>query len=466
MRATKLVCTLGPASQDRVPELLEAGMDVARINLTHQGPGVRDRLVTAVREASAASGRPVAVMADLPGPKVRLGELRGGQATLRQGARFVLRPDQGPGGDSGAATTYPGLGSDLEPGDRILLADGEVELRVNSAGDEVVTEVVRGGVVSSRAGVNVPSERLRLPAVTEKDRADAAWTASARIDLVAQSFVRRAEDVEDLRRLLGQPSPLVVAKIETRPAVEDVRRIAAAADAMIVARGDLGVEAELLEIPVLQRELVAAARSHRVPVMVATQMLESMVRDPEPTRAEVGDVAGAVFEGADGILLSAETAIGAHPVDAARTAGRIALIAETRGRRFVAQPSGPGTPPSDDAHATCEAAADVAREGVAVAVACFTRTGRTAALLSAARPGVPIVALSPDRSVVTRLPLFHGVVPRACRMPAGTDDMLAMLDSALLESACASSGDPAVLVASTPFGEAHTNLLKVHRVSG
>ena len=465
MRGTKLICTLGPATEDRVAELVDAGMDVARINLTHQGPEERDRLVAAVREASAAAGKPVAVMADLSGPKVRLGELRGGEAVLRQGTRFTLRQGPAVGDETGAAASYPGLAGDLEAGDRISLADGEVELRVLDSDREVVAEVVLGGVITSRAGVNVPTERLTLPPVTEKDREDAAWAVSAGVDLVAQSFVRRAEDVHELRRLLGDRPPSVVAKIETRPAVVDAPRIAAAADAIIVARGDLGVEADLVEIPVLQKELVEAARDQGVPVIVATQMLESMVREPEPTRAEVGDVAGAVFEGADGILLSAETAVGAYPVEAARTAARIAETAETRGRRFVAEPPDPGGPP-DDAHATCEAAADIAREGGVVAVACFTRSGRTAALLSAARPLVPIVALSPDEGVVRRLPLYHGVVPRTCRMPTGTDDMLAMLDSALLETGAAAPGDQAVLVASTPFGQAHTNLLNVHRIFG
>jgi pyruvate kinase len=403
-------------------------------------------------------------MADLSGPKVRLGEVAGGTLVLRAGQRFVLRSGGGAGDERGAPTSYPGLAGDLDPGDRVELADGEVELRVIESSGDVVTEVVRGGTVGSRAGVNVPSERLSLPAVTDRDRLDARWAAEAGVDLVAQSFVRQGEDVDELREELGDRPPLVVAKIETRTAVAEAAGIAATADAVIVARGDLGVEADLVEIPVLQKEVVEVAREHGVPVIVATQMLESMVRDPEPTRAEVGDVAGAVFEGVDGILLSAETAIGAHPVDAARTAARIAETAEDRGRRFVAP--NPGLDPKrSDAHATCSAAAEIAQRGGAVAVACFTRSGRTAALLSAARPGVPIVALSPEGSVVRRLPLYHGVVPRGCGLPSGTDAMLSMLDEALRDSGCAAAGDPTVLVASTPFGRAHTNLVKVHRVA-
>jgi pyruvate kinase len=464
MRATKLICTLGPASEDRIPDLVEAGMNVARINCTHQGPDDRDRLLHSVRRASEEAGRPVAVMADLGGPKVRLGMLRDGEATLGEGDRFVLRPDGGPGDETGASTSHPGLAQDLEPGDRVLLSDGDVELRVVSSKETVQAEVVRGGTVRSRAGLNVPSERLSLPAVTEKDRRDAAWAVGAGVDLVAQSFVRGPEDVGELRGILGDHPPPVVAKVETLPAVRSASAIAAAADALIVARGDLGVEADLEEIPILQKELVEVARADGIPVIVATQMLESMVQESAPTRAEVGDVAGAVFEGVDGILLSAETAIGSYPVEAARTAARVTHVAETRGRRFIHILPDEGTPPVSDAHAACAAAAEIARDGGAVAVACFTRTGRTAALLSAARPLVPILALSPEEHVVRRLTMFHAVVPRPSHVPADTDEMLAVMDAALLQTRCAAPGDPAVLVASTPFGRAHTNLLKVHRV--
>jgi pyruvate kinase len=465
MRATKLVCTLGPASAGRVPELVEAGMDIARINCSHQSPEERDRLLGSVREAASAAGRTVAIMADLSGPKVRLLEVAGGSVTLREGDSFVLRADGAPGGEDGAATNYPALADDVEPGDRLLLSDGDVELRVVESSGVVVTEVVRGGTVRSRAGVNAPSERLGVPAVTEKDRGDLAWAIDAGVDLVAQSFVRRPEDVEELRGLMGGPAPLVVAKLETRPAVETLDGILAVADGVVVARGDLGVEADLEEIPILQKEVVARARRAGVPVVVATQMLESMVEEERPTRAEVGDVANAVFEGADGILLSAETAIGAHPVAAVRTAARIAEVAETKGARFVAVVPDAGNGTQDDAQATCRAAAEIARAGGAVAVACFTRTGRTAALLSAARPGVPILALSPDGLVVRRLALFHGVLPGGCALPGDTDEMMSMLDAALRQARLAAPGDAAVLVASIPFGKAHTNLLKVHRVS-
>ena len=462
MRATKLVCTIGPATAERLPELVEAGMDVARINCSHGSRADHDALAAAVRSSEAGAGRPIGVMADLSGPKVRLRDIEGGEVTLEEGSRFVLSMDDRPGTEEGASVTHEGLAADLEPGDRVLLADGAVELRVVGSGGELVTEVVRGGTVRSKAGVNVPSERLGLPAVGEKDRRDLEWALEAGADYVAQSFVRRAEDVEGLRALCGAATPLLVAKIETSPAVADAERIARAADVVMVARGDLGVEAPLEQIPVLQKRLIAHARAAGTPSIVATQMLESMVRSARPTRAEVTDVAGAVFDGADAIMLSAETAIGDHPIEAARTAARIAEVAETDGRAFL--PAAIDVEAYEtEAHAIAEAAAEIARDGGGAAIACFTRTGRTATLLAAARPRVPILALSPDERVLRRLAVFHAVVPRSTEPPSDTDEMIGLLDRGLRESGLAAQGERVVLVASSPFGRAHTNLLKLHR---
>ncbi|MGH2764558.1 MAG: pyruvate kinase [Actinomycetota bacterium] len=463
MRATKLVCTIGPASEGRVGELIEAGMDVARINCSHGDRQEHDRLVRAVRTAAQEAGRAVGVMADLSGPKVRLGDLDGGEVTLETGGRFVLR--SGGGGDAGGApTTYPDLATELEAGDRILLADGAAELAVvATSGGEVVTEVVRGGAIRSRSGVNVPSERLGIPAITPKDEEDLAWAIEAGTDMVAQSFVRRAFDVRALRGLIGQPRPLLVAKIETRAAVDDAPAIMEAADAVIVARGDLGVETPLAEIPVHQKRLVAMANRAAVPVIVATQMLESMITAPRPTRAEAGDVAGAVFDGADAIMLSAETAIGSFPVEAAGTAVQILKAAETRGAEFL--PAGREPDALDlEELPLARAAAVVARRGEPAAVACFTRTGLTARLLSAARPGVPIVAFSPDPRAVGQMTIFHGVRPLPIEAPEDTDGMIAAMDAGLRAAGLAEPGAGVVMVASSPAGQTHANLLKVHRV--
>jgi pyruvate kinase len=464
VRLTKLVCTLGPASEGRVGELIDAGMDVARINCSHGRRADHDRLLAAVREA-AAGGRRIGVMADLSGPKVRLGELEGDETTLETGARFVLRAEAaGAGTAEGASTTYPGLAQDLEPGDRVLLADGAVELRVvNVTGGGAVTEVVRGGSVRSRAGVNVPSERLGLPAITPKDEEDLRWALEAGVDMVAQSFVRRAYDVRALAALMGQHRPLLVAKIETRPAVEDAEAILAAADAVMVARGDLGAETAIEEIPVIQKQLVATANLAATPAVVATQMLESMTSAPRPTRAEAGDVAGAVFDGADAILLSGETAIGSYPVEATRTAARILESAETTGAEFL--PSGREPEASDlEELPLARAASVLARRGGAEAVVCFTRSGLTARLVAAARPGVPIYAFSADPAAVGRMTLFRGVWPLPIESPTDTDAMIAAMDAGLRHAGLAREGDTVVMVASSPAGRTHANLLKVHQV--
>jgi pyruvate kinase len=458
-RATKLVCTIGPVSEDLLPQLVEAGMDVARVNLSHGTREDHERMVKGVREAAMEGGRPVGILADLSGPKVRLGELTAGEVRLDRGRPFVLRRDEAPGDASGAPTTYPGLAGDLEPGDRVLLSDGAVELRVLETGDEVITEVVRGGSVRSGAGVNVPAERLSLPAITSKDETDIEWALSAEVDMLAQSFVRRAEEVRAVRSLLGRKPPLLVAKIETRPAVRDVDAIIDAADAVMVARGDLGVELPLEEIPLIQRDLVSRATQAGVPVIVATQMLESMTRSARPTRAEVSDVAGAVFEGADAIMLSAETAIGAYPIEATQAAVRIAEVAGGSG--FAVPPGATSAP--TDAHLVAQAAASVCVQGGVIAVACATRSGRTAALLSAARPRVPIYAFSPDEGAVRKLTIYHGVNPSVLESPPNTDVLIEMMDRRMVDEGHARSGDAVVMVTASPFG-ATTNLLKIHHL--
>lgn len=459
-RATKLVCTIGPVSEDLLPDLVGSGMDVARVNLSHGSRDDHERMVKGIRDAAAGAGRPVGILVDLSGPKVRLGELEAGEVRLERGARFVLRHDDAPGDASGAPTTYPGLAGDLEPGDRVLLADGAVELRVMETAEGLITEVVRGGSIRSGAGVNVPAERLGLPGITPKDESDIEWALTVEIDMIAQSFVRRAEEVRAVRSLLRGEKPLLMAKIETGPAVRDADAIIEAADAVMVARGDLGVELPLEEIPLIQRDLVSRATRAGVPVIVATQMLESMTRSSRPTRAEVSDVASAVFEGADAIMLSAETAIGAYPVESAQTAVRIAEVAGGSGFSIPA----PAASAPTDAHLVAQAAASVCLQGGVIAIACATRSGKTAALLSAARPRVPIYAFSPDVRAVRRLTIYHGVSPSVLEHPQDTDDLIEMMDRRMVEEGHARPGDAVVMVTSSPFG-APTNLLKIHHLS-
>jgi pyruvate kinase len=319
--------------------------------------------------------------------------------------------------------------------------------------------------VRSRAGVNVPSERLGVPAITPKDEADLAWALESGVDAIAQSFVRSAHDCGALLSLMPERRPLLVAKIETSAAVAEAPAILERADAIIVARGDLGVEATLEEIPVIQKRLVDQARQAAVPVIIATQMLESMTGSPQPTRAEASDVAGAVFEGVDAVLLSAETAIGAYPGEATRTASRILEVAETAGESYLPRRRQEDHPELEEAP-LAQAAAVLARQGRAKAVVCFTESGLTARLVSAARPGVAIHAFSPQAETVGQLTLFHGVSPAAVDPPSNTDAMIASMEARLLEARAVALGDSVVMVASSPAGRAHANLLKVHRVGG
>ncbi|HVM25289.1 MAG TPA: pyruvate kinase [Candidatus Limnocylindrales bacterium] len=467
MPRTKLVCTIGPATIERIAELVDVGMDTARINFSHATPADRRQTAERVRAAAEAAGRPIAILADLAGPKIRLGEVGGGAVDLEAGDRFVLagRPDA-EGGRHGAGVTYRRLAADLERGDRVLLADGAAELRVSATdGDDVETEVVRGGTIRSRAGVNVPSERLSTPALTDADRADAPTAVEIGAHYVAQSFVRRAADLHELRDLLGRDGPPIVAKIETRPAIDDFDAICDAAGAVMIARGDLGVELPYEEVPILQKQLVRRALDRGVPTIVATQMLESMMASPRPTRAETSDVANAIFDGADAVMLSGETAIGEHPILAAEAAIRICRLVEDRGRAFLPAGGVPGGHTDAGALATA-AAAIAATEHDVAAIACYTRTGHTARIIAARRPRVPILAFSPDPAVVGRLALVRGVEPRSCVPPPDAGERLGLMAWLLDEDHTFPRGSAVVLVASTARPGSGPNLLELHRVAG
>ena len=462
-RRTKIVATIGPASVDRVDELVEAGMDVARINFSHGTPADHETAARAVRAAAARAGRPVAVMVDLAGPKVRLGRLPPGGAALVTGATFTLRRGTETGDARGAATNHDGLARDMQPGDRISLADGAVELRVTATGDEVACEVTTGGVVRSHAGVNVPAVRLSLPAITDRDRQDILRARALGADYIAQSFVRRACDVDALRAVIDTPGIPIVAKIETGAAVEAAADILQAADAVMLARGDLGVDVDLERVPLIQKRITRQAVAMGVPAIIATHMLESMIEEPRPTRAEVSDIANAVLDDADAVMLSAETAIGRHPVAAVRTAARIAAQTESDGAEFTAPALEPK--PSDAAAAVARAAADVTGASPEIAaIACFTETGRTAELLAGARPRVPIAAFCAQESVARRLALRRAVHPLVTDPMPDTDAVIGMLDAGLSREFELAAGTPVVLVAASPVGKASTNLLKLHRV--
>lgn len=462
---TKLVCTLGPATNTPafVRGLVAAGASIFRVNFSHGTPGDHERAVELVRSAEGEGDRALAVLADLPGPKVRLGEMDPDPFRFTPGQSFDLRP-HGRADGSGTTTTYADLADDLREGDRVLLADGAVELLVvGIEGRSVRTECLRGGIVRTGQGVNVPAERLGLPAVTERDREGLARALDLGVDLVAQSFVRAADDVIELRSLMGERVVPIVAKIETKPAIENIDAILAATDALMVARGDLGVELPMEEIPLLQKDLLRSARAASRPVVVATQMLESMIRAPRPTRAEATDVANAVLDGADAIMLSGETAIGEYPFEAAAAATRIASAVEARAGDYrAAQPDCRHT---GEAAAVAHAVAVVATsEPDVVAITCYTETGRTARLLSAERPTSPIFAFIPDQRVRRVNALAWGVVPFAADQPPDTDAMIELMDEGLRRRGLVEPGELVVMAASSPAGRTTTNMLKLHTV--
>lgn len=416
-RRTRIVATLGPATADPdgVAALLDAGVDVIRLNLSHGDHAGHARAYEMVRDAASQRARPVAVLADLCGPKIRVGTFPDGPVHLPDGAEVTVTVRDVPGTERLIPSSYPDLVADVQPGHRILLADGLLELRAERVdGPDVVCTVVHGGPLSDRKGINLPDSEVSAPALTEQDRRDAAFAVSLGVDWIALSFVQRAADVHQLRGLLpAADPPAIVAKIERPAAVTAIEEITAAADGIMVARGDLGVELPAEDVPVVQRELIAAARRHARPVIVATQMLETMIDNPQPTRAEVSDVSTAVFSGADAVMLSAETATGAHPTRAVATLDRIA-------RRIEAHQWAEGTFRMDEpvlgaqlplAEAVARSTAQLSRDLRVRAIVVVTEAGRTPAVVSAARPAAPVLAVTADDRLARRLALLWGVLP-------------------------------------------------------
>jgi pyruvate kinase len=464
VRRAKIVCTLGPATASTagVRGLIKAGMDVARLNFSHGTHDEHRRVAELVRAESGALGKTVAILQDLCGPKIRTGT---GSPPVVATGDVVTLVEGTTGGPETIAINYPGLAADLRPEDFVQLDDGRVRLRVIDIANGRVTCVVeQGEALRDRMGVNLPSRRVRLRALTDKDRDDLAFGLALGVDYVALSFVKSADDIREMRdvcRSLGQPPPPVVAKIETPEAVENLDEIMRAADAVMVARGDLGVELRPELVPIIQREIIGVARLHHRPVIVATEMLQSMVESTRPTRAEAGDVATAVFQGADAVMLSAETASGRFPHEACAMMERIILEAE--GSKFYApQSSDPGeTIQEAIAHATCV----VAKEVGAKVIVAFTISGGTPRLVSKARPIVPIVAFSPAGEALRRLALYWGVMPRALQVFSNIDALVAAVTAHLREQEMVTSGDRFVMAYGAPVGQrSPTNSIRVVEV--
>jgi pyruvate kinase len=462
-RRARIVCTLGPAtaSLERIIELVEAGMNVARLNMSHGDWDMHARLIELVREADRVVGRPVAIMADLQGPKIRLGTIKGGRALLTEGSKFVLDTDSAPGTARRASTSHQTLAEDVRAGDTLYIDDGRIELRVTRIDDSSVhTEVTVGGEISDRKGVNLPSARLKLPVLNDKDRADLENALHAGVDWIALSFVREARDAQIVRecmRHIGIMRP-VVAKIETPQAVEDLAEIVEAFNGVMVARGDLGLETPLERLPAVQRLAIDLARDRGRPAIVATQMLDSMVNDPTPTRAEVADVATAIIDGADALMLSAETSVGKYPVRSVHQMRRIIEATEAEPRRHPFAVA--STRQTSDSLA--KAAINLAEELQAAALCAFTATGRTARSLARHRAGVPLLALTPRPDVVRALSLTWGVEAIYVPMIETMDEMIALAEKALISSARFQPGEKIILLAGSQMGnDKQTNLLRI-----
>ena len=471
MRRAKIVCTIGPAS--RSPEtlraLVAAGMDVARLNFSHGSHADHAAVVADLRRIADEVGRPLAILQDLQGPKIRLGTLQGSAVQLRTGARFTLTTQDIEGDAECASTTYEALPQDVKPGDEILLSDGLLRLTVDEiSGQDITCTVVDGGHLRQRAGINLPGAELSVPSMTEKDLADLAFGVEQGVDWVALSFVRSAADVdalkEELVRLKADAG--VVAKLEKPQAIEALDAIVDLADAIMVARGDLGVEMSPERVPFIQKTIIRACAAAGKPVITATQMLESMIENPRPTRAEASDVANAVFDGTDAVMLSGETAMGAHPINAVKMMHRIVSEAE---RNVAAQPemrrrvrSGASFSFSD---AIAEAAGQVASDTNAAAIVVFTQSGFSAKLIARSRPQTPIYAFTPHQRVQRRLCVHWGLEPRHATYLERTQDMIEVVERQLLEEEIVRGGDSLVFLAGMPSNRpGTTNMLRLHRV--
>jgi pyruvate kinase len=466
-RRAKIVCTLGPATPDleSVRHLVVAGMDVARLNLSH---GTHDEHALRygwVRQAGDETAHAVAVLADLQGPKIRLGTFVGGRATWAAEDRVVITTEDVPGTAERVSTTYRGLPGDVHPGDSLLVDDGNLQLEVVKVdGPDVTCRVVSGGPVSDHKGLSLPGVDLSAPVLSDKDLADLHFALELGVDLVALSFVRHPDDAKAVRKVLGElgSSAQVVAKIEKPEAVAHLPEVVAAFDAVLLARGDLGVETPLEQVPLVQKQAVHLAREAGKPVIIATQMLESMITQPRPTRAEVSDVATAVFDGADALMLSAETSVGANPHQVVVT---MALIIEAAETKAVGHLPPIEAPLRTSSAALTAAAVEVARDLQACALVAFTQTGATARRLARHRPAVPILAFTPEPVVQSQLALSWGVETFIVPTVATTDDMVRQVDEALRLTGRGAAGDRVVVVAGTPPGRpGTTNTVRVHRI--
>lgn len=467
MRRAKIVCTLGPAvnTPEKIRALVDAGMDVARMNLSHGSYADHEKVYKMVRQASDDSGHGVGIFADLQGPKIRLGNVAGGPLHLEEGREFTITTRDVPGDVAICSTTYAGLPGDVHPGDPILIDDGKVRLEVLSVdNNDVLTRVKVPGPVSDHKGINLPGVAVSVPAMSEKDVQDLRWALHMTVDFIALSFVRSAADVEDVRAVMREEGihlP-VIAKIEKPQAIDNIEEIVDAFDGFMVARGDLGVECPLEDVPFLQKQVIEVARRHAKPVIVATQMLESMISSPRPTRAEASDVANAVLDGADAVMLSGETSVGKFPIETVETMARIIASTEDHG---LARMAAIDWNPRTRGGVIAKAAAEVASRVGAKYLVAFTTSGDSARRLSRYRGSIPMLAFTPVPVVRSQLALSWGVETFLGEMVEHTDEMVRQVDEHLLRVGRVQEGDLVVIIAGAPPGiPGSTNALRIHRM--
>jgi pyruvate kinase len=464
-KRTKIIATIGPSSGSSavIARLIRAGMDAARLNFSHGDWNDHTRRVMLIRQEAEKAGKHIAIIQDLQGPKLRVGVMQNDAAPLKRGATVIVTTRNITGSSSLISVTYPRLTKDLKAGNTILLDDGRLELSVikkSAAG--LLCKIVRGGVLKSHKGVNLPGAKLSLPSLSRKDKADLRFGIARGVDYIALSFVRTAKDISSTRLFLkahGADIP-IIAKIEKPEAVQNLDEIIEAADGIMVARGDLGVEMSPEQVPLLQKKIITACNRAEKPVITATQMLESMIENPQPTRAEASDIANAILDGTDCVMLSGETAMGKYPVQSVEVMARFAAQAETS---LAPRPpdihvSGPD---ESVAHAACRAA----EEQRAEAIVPFTQSGSTALRVSKHRPRMSIIAPTPFDHVARKMSLYWGVAPILLKTKRTTDDMIASVERAMLFLKLVRRHDLIVITAGVPIGVAgSTNMMKIHRV--
>ncbi|MFF4221519.1 pyruvate kinase [Streptomyces abikoensis] len=472
MRRSKIVCTLGPAvdSFDQLKSLIEAGMNVARFNMSHGSHSEHEERYNRLRKASEETGRAVGVLADLQGPKIRLETFADGPVELVRGDEFTITAEDVPGDRTICGTTYKGLPGDVAKGDQILINDGNVELRVTEVdGPRVKTIVIEGGVISDHKGINLPGAAVNVPALSEKDVEDLKFALAMGCDMVALSFVRDAKDVQDVHRVMDQVGRRVpvIAKVEKPQAVDNMDEVVMAFDGVMVARGDLAVEYPLERVPMVQKRLIEMCRRNAKPVIVATQMMESMITNSRPTRAEASDVANAILDGADAVMLSAESSVGAYPIETVKTMSRIVEAAEQELLSKGLQPLVPGKKPRTQGGSVARAACEIADFLGGKALVAFTKSGDTARRLSRYRTTQPILAFTTDAATRNQLTLSWGVETFVVPHVDNTDAMVDLVDAELLKLKRYTEGDIMIITAGSPPGiPGTTNMVRVHHLGG